>query len=101
MLGTLARAAVATWIPGELGTLAVNTSGAFALGLLWQSLAERWRPALITGFLGAFTTFSTLAADLATKPLAQLAGDGALSLLLGLAAAGLGLQIERRLRARP
>jgi CrcB protein len=44
------------------GTLAVNLSGSFALGLLvGGALSERAYDLLGTGLLGAFTTFSTWA----------------------------------------
>jgi CrcB protein len=48
------------------GTFVVNISGAFLLGLLFTVLTERlvvapWlRSAVTIGFLGAYTTFSTL-----------------------------------------
>lgn len=48
-----------------LGTLAVNVSGSFALGLLFALSAERSilpadvRGPLLIGFIGAYTTFST------------------------------------------
>jgi fluoride exporter len=48
-------------------TLTVNLSGAFLLGLLFTVMAERstvspvLRVAITVGFLGAYTTFSTLA----------------------------------------
>ena len=51
------------------GTFVVNITGAFALGLIVTLTAERlsvepWlRTALTVGFLGAYTTFSTLAFD--------------------------------------
>lgn len=47
-------------------TLAVNVAGCLLIGLLMQwavqraSLAAPWRLFLVTGFLGAFTTFSTM-----------------------------------------
>lgn len=47
------------------GTLAVNALGSLLMGLLFVLLIERlalaaeWRAALLVGFLGAFTTFST------------------------------------------
>jgi len=51
------------------GTLAVNVIGCFLFGLIW-SLTEQGfridghlRLAIFTGFLGAFTTFSTFAFD--------------------------------------
>jgi CrcB protein len=47
-------------------TLLINTTGAFALAALLAALAARWpgatRPRLLlgTGFLGAYTTFSSV-----------------------------------------
>ena len=76
------------------GTFVVNVSGAFAIGLLFTLLTERWtvdpalRSALTIGFLGAYTTFSTLSFESY-----RLLEDGAVWLaaanLLGSCAAGL------------
>jgi len=76
------------------GTFAVNVSGAFALGLVFTLATESWglaawlRSALTIGFLGAYTTFSTL-----TFETYRLAEDRALGLaaanVLGSCAAGL------------
>ena len=70
-LGATARWAVARGVAGlydsalPLGTIAVNVFGAFAFGFLWAYLESRphlqLRTFLFTGFLGGFTTFSTLA----------------------------------------
>jgi CrcB protein len=52
-----------------VGTLAANCLGCFLFGLLWllveegRYLSEETRWLLTLGFLGAFTTFSTLAFD--------------------------------------
>lgn len=50
-------------------TLAVNVLGALLIGVLAVALVEDrgsyWRPLLITGFLGGFTTFSALALEAA------------------------------------
>jgi CrcB protein len=52
-----------------LGILVVNLSGAFALGLLAAFIVDRGvlpadlRNPLLVGFLGAYTTFSTLMLD--------------------------------------
>lgn len=48
-----------------LGTLVINVSGSFLIGLLMTLLTERWhldpswRLALVVGFLGGYTTFSS------------------------------------------
>lgn len=53
-----------------LGTLAANLGGGYLIGLAvaffdqHPGLAPEWRLALITGFLGALTTFSTFSAEL-------------------------------------
>ncbi len=91
-------------------TLAVNTTGAFCLGLLLTLLLEirpptpYLRPALGTGFLGAFTTFSAVAGttDLlaASGRWATAAGYVAASIVAGLSAALAGLILGRLLARR-
>ncbi len=83
----------------------INIAGSFAIGVLAALVIERagvnddWRLALGTGFLSAFTTFSTY--SLQTVSLAEdghvgLAATYALgSLVLGLAAAYAGLSLGR------
>ena len=68
--GSLARyvagTAIMTRFGGRfpLGTLAVNVSGSFLIGLLMTLFTERfqphtnWRLLLVVGFLGGYTTFS-------------------------------------------
>ena len=90
-----------------LGTLVINLSGAFVLGLLFalavegSRLPSDVRPALMIGFLGAYTTFSTL-----TLESWRLVEDGAMvlaaanlagSMLLGVVAVVAGLAIGRAL----
>jgi CrcB protein len=76
-LGALARWQLGLWlnplvVPGAalpLGTLAANWIGGYLVGLavaLFQALPQLdpvWRLALITGFLGALTTFSSFSAE--------------------------------------
>ncbi|MGD8208009.1 MAG: fluoride efflux transporter CrcB [Thiohalocapsa sp.] len=74
-LGALSRFWVSTGVYGLLGrefpwgTLAVNVIGSFLMGLLAVLLLERslappeLRSALLIGFLGAFTTFSTFSLE--------------------------------------
>jgi CrcB protein len=87
-LGAVTRFLVAVWLPVPVGTLAVNVSGAFALGLLGDNFV------LGTGFVGAYTTFSTwmLETDQLSRRAAIVNIVG--SLALGLAAAALGIGLR-------
>jgi fluoride exporter len=88
-----------------LGTLVVNVSGSFALGWFLAYAARRGnvsdaaRLAVAVGFLGAYTTFSTLAYDSDAMFRSGQTGRAALNLLgslvLGLAAVRLGLVLGR------
>jgi CrcB protein len=87
------------------GTFAVNVSGSFVLGLLVGVFAHRlgvplWLQAGATvGFLGAYTTFSTLELQLyrstATGHLALALANAAGSLLAGLLALYAGILLAR------
>ncbi len=86
-------------------TTVVNLSGALALGLLTGALAaaggatpalRRVRLLVGTGFLGAFTTYSTLSLEVAERLRAGSAGTAVgyalASLVVGLLASLLGLR---------
>ena len=72
-LGALARWRLGLWLSVghsfPWGTLAANLIGGYLIGLclaVFQALPQLdplWRLALITGFLGALTTFSTFSAE--------------------------------------
>jgi CrcB protein len=109
--GALSRNAVDGWIATRVGgsfpwgTLVVNTSGSLLLGFLFTLLTERiafdssTRFAITTGFIGAYTTFSTF--SLETVRLAQdgelwAAGANlALNVGLGFAAVYAGIVLAR------
>jgi CrcB protein len=60
-----------------LGTLAANLAGGFVMGLAmglfahYEALPIAWRLALMTGFLGGLTTFSTFSGETVTLFLRQ------------------------------
>ena len=72
-LGALARWGLGLWLsPGAMipfGTLAANLIGGYLVGVcvaVFQALPQLdpvWRLALVTGFLGALTTFSSFSAE--------------------------------------
>lgn len=102
-------------VPGiggfPLNTLLINVAGSFALSLLLTAaggifaLKPELRLALTTGFLGAFTTFSTVC-----REMALLLSDGSYGLallyvlctvLLGLLGAYGGYRLGSRMPATP
>jgi CrcB protein len=111
VLGSVARWGLAEAVPVAPGsvpwaTLSVNAVGAFLVGLLMVLVVDVWpdqryvRPFWGVGVLGGFTTFSAYAVELRSAfgvghtglAAAYLAG----TLVLGLAAALLGLLLGRR-----
>ena len=106
-LGAVARYLVSLGVarvwprPFPLGTLLINVTGSFVLGWFTTWVAARaeldpaWRLLVATGFVGAYTTFSTfvfesdgmLRAGTGLKAIAYMAA----SLILGLACVRLGI----------
>ncbi|TAM70810.1 MAG: fluoride efflux transporter CrcB [Microbacteriaceae bacterium] len=108
--GTLARYLVSLIVPTALQlpwpTLTVNIVGAFLLGVLLEGLARRGhdegrrrmlRLLIGTGFMGGFTTYSSLAVE--TEQLLQAGrvwesiGYGLTTVVVGLLASFLGMWI--------
>lgn len=87
------------------GTLAVNLSGSFLIGLLFALVIERaalspdLRGPLMIGFIGSYTTFSTLALEswrmFEDGAWLAAAGNIAGSMVLGMAAVIAGLTVGR------
>jgi CrcB protein len=109
-LGALARWGVGSWFGNRFpsfpwGTLVINVSGSFVLGVLFAVLVERnigsatMRVALMTGLMGAYTTFSTF--SLETFRLVEDGATGSafanigLSVVLGLLGVWLGIAAGR------
>lgn len=104
--GAVARAWVGEavlrrWPRRGLGTLAVNLSGAFLLGLWTGSPAvpATWLEVVGTGFLGAFTTFSTwmfeVTAAWRDRRRATVVVEVGATLALGVALAALGFGLGK------
>ncbi|MEX2556374.1 MAG: fluoride efflux transporter CrcB [Actinomycetota bacterium] len=111
--GAVSRYAVEGWVSSRTrgafpwGTLVVNVSGCFVLGLVFTLLTERFLPhpalrsTLTIGFVGAYTTFSTFAFETM-----RLGEDGAVllaainvgaSVAAGIAAVYMGTALGRAL----
>lgn len=112
-LGAIARYLVDVWVSERagaafpFGTLVINVSGSFVVGLLAALLMERGvvdpelRPFLMIGFLGAYTTFSTwmlesLRLAEGGEWVAVVANIGG-SVALGMLAVTFGLLVGRRI----
>jgi CrcB protein len=113
VLGANARYLVSTWVANRAGvgfpygTFLINASGSFAIGLFLEVLAGHFGSdpdttfLFATGFLGAYTTFSTLSYETvalirqgAIRP-AMINALG--SAALGVSGAGLGIALGSRL----
>ena len=111
--GAISRYLVDGWV-SELtagrfpwGTLVVNLSGSFVLGLLFALTVERaaipaaTRAPVMIGFIGAYTTFSTLTLEswrlVEDGSWALAIGNIGGSMLLGLVAVVAGLALGRAL----
>ncbi len=90
-----------------LPTFVINIVGSFLIGLLFVVFAERievsenLRLAIIVGFLGAFTTFSTFEMEIFSLTRERLWLDALgyilASVLVGFAGVALGVAIGKRL----
>jgi CrcB protein len=109
--GTLARywlGGLLQWLCGTTfpwGTLAINVVGCLLFGFVWSLADERMlispqsRIVILTGFMGAFTTFSAFAFEtaqlLSDAEWFQAFGNIALENVIGIAAMFLGFAIGR------
>ncbi len=109
-LGANARYWVGGWVAARMGstfpygTLVINVSGSFALGLLmgaaeFGTIAPASRLAFAVGFLGAYTTFSTFTYEtlrlIESGSLLLAAANVVASTLVGLAGVFVGALIGR------
>jgi fluoride exporter len=105
LVGTAVATQFGAWFPW--GTVAVNVTGSFLIGLIMAVLTDRvagahpnWRFALVVGFLGGYTTFSSF--EWETYATIRLGGfwlgiaNVVGSVVLGYAAVWLGATLVRR-----
>lgn len=113
VLGANARYWIGTWAAEKwgsafpYGTLLINLTGSLLLGLFMALTAERAvidprvRLLVATGFLGAYTTFSTFTYESVTLLLKGAVAPGLLnafgSTALGLLAVGIGIWVGKSL----
>ncbi len=110
-VGALCRHALSSWVQRHSGTVfpwgtfAVNMLGCLAFGLIWGLAEQRHligpgaRAVLLTGFMGAFTTFSSFAYEnaqlLRHEHWGLLLANLALQNLIGVALVLAGLHLTR------
>lgn len=112
VLGASARYAITTWVANRIGvefpygTLLVNLSGSFLLGILLAAgsarlgIGDEARLLAGTGFIGAYTTYSTFAYETVAllrrgKTVAALVNIGG-NVILGIAVAAAGILLGTR-----
>lgn len=113
ILGANARYLVSTWAAGRYGvafpygTFLINATGSLAMGFVLTLVADRFsnnadaRYLIATGFLGAYTTFSTFTYETIAL-LRESAVRAALtnvfgSAALGIAGSGVGIALAKGL----
>ncbi|WP_084518204.1 fluoride efflux transporter CrcB [Microtetraspora niveoalba] len=105
-LGSIARYLVGSAVPAGAdgfpwGTLVVNLTGCLVLGALMVFVLQVWppsryvRPFLGVGFLGGYTTFSTVAVEITRLAAPTAAVYAVVSLAAGLAAVWCGMTVAR------
>jgi fluoride exporter len=115
-LGANTRYLVASWATTQWGTqfpvatLLINVSGSFVLGVYLTLATERFtghpavRLLVATGFLGAYTTFSTFSVEalrlIENGDAAAAMGYMVSSVMLSLVAAAIGMIVAHKLVSR-
>jgi CrcB protein len=95
-LGAICRFLLCELVEAQLGTLSVNVLGSFMLGIIMYDsgslgfISPRGKIAFGTGFVGAFTTFSTFAVQSFSMSFFPALGNVSANLFLTLIGVFLG-----------
>lgn len=104
--GAICRFLLCESVEAQLGVLSVNVLGSFMLGLIMYDteyigfISPEGKLAFGTGFLGAFTTFSTFAVQSFTMPFFPAVGNISANLFLTLIGVFLGRGVIKALSSR-
>jgi CrcB protein len=105
-LGAVCRFLLCELVEGHLGTLSVNVLGSFMLGMIMYDtehlgmMNPKGRIALGTGFMGAFTTFSTFAVQSFSMSFLPALGNIGANLFLTLTGVFFGRSVIKALSSR-
>ncbi|MGI5993182.1 MAG: fluoride efflux transporter CrcB [Methanosarcina sp.] len=105
-LGAICRFLLCELIDAHLGTLSVNVLGSFMLGLIMYDteyigfISPKGKIAFGTGFMGAFTTFSTFAVQSFAMPFFPALGNISANLFLTLVGVFMGRNVIKALSSR-
>ncbi|WP_112312528.1 fluoride efflux transporter FluC [Pseudogemmobacter bohemicus] len=101
--GTLLRHFAVATLGAPWAVAAINVTGSFLIGLAWVLIGQRELigPAVMTGLLGGFTTFSAFSLDtlklIEAGRLIEALAYVAASVILSLFAVTLGVTLARQL----
>lgn len=105
-LGAICRFLLCELVEGQLGILSVNVLGSFMLGMIMYDteylgfIGPKGRIAFGTGFMGAFTTFSTFAVQSFGMPFIPALGNVSANLFLTLTGVFFGRSVIKALSNR-
>lgn len=105
-LGAVCRFLLCEFVEGQLGILSVNVLGSFMLGIIMYDaehlgfISPKGRIAFGTGFIGAFTTFSTFAVQSFSMPFLPALGNISANLFLTLTGVFFGRSVIKALSNR-
>ncbi|KKH92567.1 camphor resistance protein CrcB [Methanosarcina sp. 1.H.T.1A.1] len=105
-LGAVCRFLLCELVEGQLGILSVNVLGSFMLGMIMYDteylgfIGPKGRIAFGTGFMGAFTTFSTFAVQSFSMPFIPALGNISANIFLTLTGVFFGRSVIKALSSK-